>query len=358
MYASPKMRARSCARTVDAIRSNVVTGNIERYTNDERQTDESLIRSCSSAIVADVQALRSEVEILKRSLEEEKEARRTGDALGGEAVLQLQAILELEGKQRVTSESKLEGQFSKLEGQFQSVLSKLYDEVSDLRREARDIGTSSDFRTFRLELDREIRHRFEELSKSVHMNQRNAHEHSSARLSEIMRRFEDEREERQMEVKSIHQELTTLSEQTKISLEEEASHLWEALHSHNHDIIIEDENSSQVGNVQVQAVADKAGFKSTHKIQPNHSCKSSMTTSCSKLHQTDGKGTHHHGVNQPQHEERIRCQTNGKGAHHQDANQHQGTYRHQSPPHSYRTRNFLGNLDLQPRIFAPGVYPE
>merc|ERR550537_1953603 len=97
----------------------------------------------------------------------------------------------------------------------------------------------------------------------------NAHEHSSARLSEIMRRFEDEREERQIEVRSIHQELTTLSEQTKISLEEEASHLWEALHSHNHDIIIEDENSSQVGNVQIQAMADKAAFKSPNKINLN-----------------------------------------------------------------------------------------
>merc|ERR1712064_154806 len=105
------------------------------------------------------------------------------------------------------------------------------------RREARDAGTSHDFRTFRLELDREIRHRFDELSTSVHMNQRNTHEHNSARLSEIMRRFEDEREERQMEVRSIHQELATLSEQTSLSLEEEASRLWEALHSHNHDII-------------------------------------------------------------------------------------------------------------------------
>merc|ERR1712007_79226 len=256
-------------------RSNVVTGNIteefERKGNDEKKMDESLIRFCSSVIVADVQALKAEVEILKRSLEEEKEARRTGDALGGEAVLQLQAFLELEGKQRVASESKLEGQFSKFEGQFQSVLSKLYDEVSDLRREARDIGTSHDFRTLRLELDREIRHRFEELSKSVHMNQRNTNDHSSARLSEFMRRLEDEREERQMEVRSIHQELTTLSEQTILSLEEEASRLWEAFHSHNHDIIIKDKNSNEVGNVQVQAVANKAGAKSPRKIQPNQS---------------------------------------------------------------------------------------
>merc|ERR1712007_204497 len=336
-------------------RSNVVTGNIteefERKGNDEKKMDESLIRFCSSVIVADVQALKAEVEILKRSLEEEKEARRTGDALGGEAVLQVQAILELEGKQRVTTESKLEGQ-------FKAVLSSLCDEVSDLRRGARDIGTSNDFRTLRVELDREIRHRFEELSKSVYMNQRNTNDHSSARLSEFMRRLEDEREERQMEVRSIHQELTTLSEQTILSLEEEASRLWEAFHSHNHDIIIKDKNSNEVGNVQVQAVANKAGAKSPRKIQPNQSGKSSMTTSRSKLDQTDGKGAHHQGASQPQHQETSQYQTNGKGAHHQDVNQQQEANHHQSSPQSYRTRNLLGNLDQQPRFRAPGVYPE
>merc|ERR1712007_325688 len=83
----------------------------ERNGNDEKKMDENLVRLCSSVLVIDVQTLKSEVEILKRSLEEEKEARRTGDALGGEAVLQLQAILELEGKQCVISVSKLEGQF-------------------------------------------------------------------------------------------------------------------------------------------------------------------------------------------------------------------------------------------------------
>jgi len=303
---------------------------------------ESLVRYCSSVLVADMQTLKSEVEILKRSLEEEKEARRTGDALGGEAVLQLQAILELEGKQRVTAESKLEGQ-------YQSVLTSLYDEVSDLRRVAREIGTN-DFRTLRLELDREMRHRFEELSKSVHMNQRSTHEHSSARLAEIMRRLEDEREERQMEVRSIHEELTALSEQTNLNLEEEASHLWEALHSHNHDIIIGEDNSNQFGNVQIQAMADTAGAKSTCKIQPNQSGKSPMTTSPSKLYQTDGKGAHHKGVNQSPHQERSQCQTNGKGAYHQDANQHEEANRHQR-------RNLLGSFD-QAQFHAPGVYQE
>merc|ERR1712007_408479 len=222
----------------------------------------------------------------------------------------LQAILELEGKQRVTSESKLEGQFSKFEGQFQSVLSKLYDEVSDLRREARDIGTSHDFRTLRLELDREIRHRFEELSKSVHMDQTNTGEPNSARLSESMQMLEDEREEREMEVKSIHQELTTLSEQTNRSLEEEASRLWETLHSHNHDVIVEGNTSNQGSSVQFQAMSNKAGVKSWRKSR-------------SRLHQTDAKGAHHQEANQPQHQETSQNQTKEKGAYHQDAHQHQ-----------------------------------
>jgi len=299
-------------RTVDAIRSNFVRGNIteefERNGNDEKKMDESLVRFCSSVIVADVQALKAEVEILKRSLEEEKEARRTGDALGGEAVLQLQAFLELEGKQRVASESKLEGH-------FQAVLSSVHDEVFDLRRGVRDIGTSNDFRTLRLELDREIRHRFEELSKSVHMNQKSTQEPISTRLSEIMRYLEDEREERQIEVKSIHQEITTLSEHTSLSLEEEASRLWEALHSHNHDIIIEGDNANQVGNAQIQSMASKAGLKPPRKIQLNQSGTSLMTTGRSKLHQTDGKGAHHQEANQPNHQETGQYQTNGKGVH-------------------------------------------
>jgi len=78
-----------------------------------------------------------------------------------------------------------------------------------------------------------------------------------------------------MEVKSIHQELTTLSEQANLSLEEEASRLWEALHSHNHDIIVEGSNSNQVSNVQIQALANKAGVKSRRRRR-------------SKPHQTDG----------------------------------------------------------------------
>jgi len=211
----------------------------------------------------------------------------------------VQAILELEGKQCVTSQSKLKGP-------FQAALFSLYDEVSDLKGETCDISTANDFRTLRLELDREIRHRFEELSKLVDMNQSNIHEHNSARLSEIMRRLEDEcekrqmevmsiqqelttlsesklaqlseimrrledeREERQVEVRSIHQELTTLAEQTRLCLQEETSHLWEALHSHHHDIIIEDkDNSNQVG---VKSLC------TPRKIQPHQSCKSSSFT--------------------------------------------------------------------------------
>jgi len=318
---------------VDPIHSNVATGNItnladefESCGNDEKKLNESLIRFCSSVIVkevqtlkSEVQTLKSEVEILKRSLEEEKEARKAGDALGGEAVLQVQAILELEGKQRATSESKLKGQ-------FKSAFSSLYDEVSNLKRGTRDVGTSKDFQT----LDREIRHRFDELSKLVQINQRNTHEHNSARLSEIMRRLEDECEKRQMEIMSIHQELTTLSEsrlahvnqrntyehysarlseivrrledereerQTEVrsihqelttlaeQTEEEASQLWEALQSHHHDIMIE----------EIQAMVNKAGTKSPRtprKTHSNHPGKSSITTGRGKLCQTDGKGAH------------------------------------------------------------------
>jgi len=80
---------------------------------------------------------------------------------------------------------------------------------------------------------------------SIHQELSTLSESELAQLSEIMRSLEDESEERQMEVRSIHQELTTLAEQTKLCLEEETSHLWEALHSHHHDIIFgEDDTSS------------------------------------------------------------------------------------------------------------------
>merc|ERR1712064_208664 len=110
---------------------------------------------------------------MRRLEDEREECQRTGDALGGEAALQVQAILALEGDQRVTSESKLEGQ-------FKFAVSSLSDEVSDLQRGTCDIDTANDFQTLRLELDREIRHRFEDLSELVDMNQRNTDEHISA----------------------------------------------------------------------------------------------------------------------------------------------------------------------------------
>jgi len=177
------------------------------------------------------------------------------------------------------------------------------------------------------------------------------------RVRKQVERLQYEREERQREVKSIHQEIITLAEQTNLGLDEEASRLWEALQSHNHDIIMDGDNSSQVGNVQIQSLANKAGIKPPRKIQLKQSLNSSMTTSRSKLHQTDGKGAHHHEANISQQQEKSQCQTNGKGLHQQDENQPQQANHHQSPTHKYPTRNLLG-FDQQPRVRVLGVYPE
>jgi len=81
--------------------------------------------------------------------EEEKEARKTGDALTGEAVMQLQTVLDLEGKQRIAT-------MAKLEEQFRAVLSKLFDQMSELKQgvESRlaqsqqapcDVGATTEF---------------------------------------------------------------------------------------------------------------------------------------------------------------------------------------------------------------------
>merc|ERR1712007_81076 len=85
-----------------------------------------------------VKALKAEVAILKRFFEEEREARKTGDSVNGEAILQLQTILEFEKKQRSASESKLGQHF---EAVMSSELANLKQSFEE-EREARKAGDS------------------------------------------------------------------------------------------------------------------------------------------------------------------------------------------------------------------------
>jgi len=209
--------------------------------------------------------------------------------------LQLQTVLELEGKQRVASTDKFEEH-------FRSVLSRLFDETSELKKAMlsqqvpRDIGSTNEFRTLRMELDREMKrrfdeldrclddtnhrfeetnrrfedfnHRFEELGRSMNQISRSTHEPG---MSEMARRLNDECAQRQMEDNAMHQLLTTLAEQTNIALEEEVSRLWEAIRTHNHDVMIDGADQPGQKSVQIQALASNGGFtgKSPRTIQLN-----------------------------------------------------------------------------------------
>merc|ERR1712137_919154 len=111
-------------------------------------------------------------------------------------------------------------------------------------------------------------HRFEELSRSMKQIGRSTHESD---MSEMMRRLNDECVERQMGDNAMHQLITSLAEQTNLALEEEASGLWEALRTHNHDIMIDSAEQAGTKTVKIQALAGSGGFtgKSPRTIQIN-----------------------------------------------------------------------------------------
>merc|ERR1712007_379842 len=195
--------------------------------------------------------------ILKRSLEEEKEARKFGDYLSGEAIMQLQTALELDLTQHLTSENNLRQHFEaetsrEMSNSKQTLENRLsHHEIVD-----------KDLRAFRVELDREFKSRFEQfdrrfeeahhkfknLSKAV--LSRNTHESG---ISELMQRFTDERVECHLGDEAKHQNFTVLEEQTD-SADDSAVDVvapmtkesvrrriarWEVRGTHDHDAIIE-----------------------------------------------------------------------------------------------------------------------
>jgi len=144
---------------------------------------------------------------LGKSFEAEREARKTGDSLNDEAILQLQTILKFEKRQRSESESKLE-------------------------------------QHFRTEINRQIKNCFEQFDRRL--------EESYHKSEEVCMCV-----------------LTTIAEQTNNVLEKETSRLWEALRTHNHDLMIG--TAAQGGKKSVQALANNGCFtgKSPRIIQLN-----------------------------------------------------------------------------------------
>merc|ERR1712007_251177 len=122
--------------------------------------DATRVRLCPNILVSEVKALRAEVNILKRSLEEEKEARKFGDYLSGEAILQLQTALELDLTQHLTSENNLRQHF---EAEMSREMSNSKQTLEDTLSHHEVVD--KDLRAFRVEVDREFKRRFEQFDR-------------------------------------------------------------------------------------------------------------------------------------------------------------------------------------------------
>jgi len=232
--------------------------------SEDKVVDATRVRLCHTVLVSEVKALKTEVNLLKRSLDEEKEARKFGDSLSGEAILQLQTILEFEQKQRSVSESKL-GQH--LEAVMSSEMASLKQtlESRPSQQTSQDIDSINDLRAFRAEVDRDIKSRFERFDRLFEESHHKFEDlcrcvlskgtHESC-MTEIVHGLNEERAERQRMDKTMHELLTSLAEQTNNVLEEETSRLWKALRTHSHP---------------AQALANNVCFtgKSPHIIQWN-----------------------------------------------------------------------------------------
>merc|ERR1719163_356886 len=147
--------------SVFGVDSDLVTKHmVEMESSEDHVVDATRARLCHTVLLSEVKALKAEVNILKRSLEEEKEARKFGDYLSGEAILQLQTALELDLTQHLTSENKLRQVFE----------AEISREMSDSKQTLENKLShheivSKELRAFRLELDREFRNRFEQFDR-------------------------------------------------------------------------------------------------------------------------------------------------------------------------------------------------
>jgi len=256
---------------------------VHRRGSEEQLMEDSRIHLCSSVVTSEVQCLKSEVELLKRSLEEEVQARKTGDALNGEACMQLQAVLELEQQQRAQLATNIDDHVN-------GAITKLSAEISD-QRLALDAevhvrvqghekleshfqsGSADSFRALRNEVEQEIKQRtadIERLRNSLQVEVA-TRATSTERWSEFAKKIDDltesiraEKAERQMEERSLQQLITTLAEQTNLAIEEESTGIWDALHSHNHDVSLEN-HGAHLFSVQAQSMTQPGLLQTTTK---------------------------------------------------------------------------------------------
>jgi len=173
---------------------------VEVESSEDKGVDATRVRLCHTVLVSEVKALKTEVNLLKRSLDEEKEARKFGDSLSGEAILQLQTALELDLTQHLTSENRLRQHF---EAEISRERFNLKETLENTLSQ-NDI-VSKDLKAFRVELDREFRSQFEQFDRRFQEAQHKFKNLTNAVLStsmhecEIMQKLSDEPVECQWE---------------------------------------------------------------------------------------------------------------------------------------------------------------
>merc|ERR1712137_935683 len=212
----------------------------------------------------------------------------TGDALNGEACMQLQAVLELEQQQRAQLATNIDehvnGAIMKLSGEISDQRLALEAEVH-VRLQGHEkleshfqAGSADSFRALRNEVEHEIKQRtadFERLRNSLQVEV--AMRETSAeiwtefanKIDTMAESIRAEKTERQIEERSLQQLISTLAEQTNIAIGEESTGLWDALHSHNHDVILENHGTHQLGSVQVQSMTQLSGLQQNTKSSRN-----------------------------------------------------------------------------------------
>jgi hypothetical protein len=191
---------------------------VEMESGEGNVVDVTRVRLCPTLLVSEVKALRAEVNILKRSLEEEKESRKFGDYLSGEAIWQLQSALQLDLTQHLTSENNLRQHFEaemlrEMSNSKQTLENRLsHHEIVD-----------KELRAFRVELDREFKHQFEQFDRRFEEAQHKFKNLTSAVLSksahasgisEAMQRLNDERVDYQSVCMAKPHKITMVEEHT------------------------------------------------------------------------------------------------------------------------------------------------
>jgi len=224
--------------------------------SDDHAASATRARLCHTVLLSEVKALKAEVNILKRSLEEEKGARKFGDYMSSEAILQLQTAFALNLTQHLTLENRLRQHFEaemshEMSDSKQTLASKLsHHEI-----------VSEDLRAFRVELGREFRSRFEQFDRRFEEAQHKFKNVSNAVLSrsthesgisEAIQRLNDEGVDCQLDCMAKPQSMAMLEKETdsagdagdgaaqmmKKSVRRRIAR-WEVRGTRDHDVIVE-----------------------------------------------------------------------------------------------------------------------